>query len=116
MTRTRWRAILILPCMAVIGLVSCIVIVGCGTPDVVVDDGGQPVCNATVTGVSLSIQGQTTTTNRKDYASVPRAAQPTEWIEVDKPGYVKSARISVHQAKPIKVVLKKAPATALGGE
>jgi hypothetical protein len=111
MIRSRSRTILLLSCIAVISLASCIAIAGRGTPDIiVVDDTGQPVPHATVTGVSLSIQGQHTTTNERGYASIPWAAQPTEGIEVEKAGYLKSEQISVRQTKPIEVVLKKVPA------
>jgi hypothetical protein len=101
---------------AVVGLVTCLMIVGRTTPDIiVVDDGGQPIANATIVGTSQSIQGQKTSTNGKGYASIPRALQPTEWIEVEKPGYVKSGQVSARQTKPIRVTLKKEPPSGTSG-
>jgi len=92
----------------VVGLPLVLFLSGCSTPDIIVVDGaGAPVKDAIITGTSLSIGGQKSTTDDKGCASIPSAVQPTKWIDVEKVGYVTVSQIDVNQAKPIKVVLKK---------
>ena len=86
---------------AVSGCVSC--------PDiVVVDTAGQPIAGATVVGTSLSIGGQTSTTNSLGQATTPWAIQETKWIEIRKPGFITVSDIDVNQKKLIRVVLNAA--------
>ncbi len=92
----------------IVGLPFILLLSGCSTPDIIVVDGAEsPVKDAIITGQSLSIGGQTSTTDDKGCAPIPSAIQPTQWISVQKVGYVTVTQIDVNQAKPIKVVLKK---------
>ena len=80
----------------------------CRVPDVVVvDAAGLPIEDAKVVGISLSMYGQFTKTNKNGCASIPSSIQRTVWIVVSKAGYQDSPQIDVSAPKPIKVVLRK---------
>ncbi|MFT3869245.1 MAG: carboxypeptidase-like regulatory domain-containing protein [Nibricoccus sp.] len=91
-------------------LLFCLVLPlsGCRTAGiVVVDTAGAPIKDAKVVGISLSMGGQSTVTNKKGRASIPSAIQQTRWIYVTKEGYFQSDQIEVSAPKPIKVILRK---------
>ena len=101
----RWRA-------GVTWAILPMVVSACSSrPDIVVTDGlGKPIAGATVTGTSLSIGGQATTTDRHGHADIPWAIQTTEWIGVSKPGYESVHGVSVRdREKPIRIVLAPLP-------
>jgi hypothetical protein len=84
-----------------------LVLIGCGKPDVIVkDETGIPIQGAKVIGMSLSIQGQSSETDKQGEAKIPKAVQKTEWIVVQKEGFFDSEQINVSQPKPILVILK----------
>ena len=82
---------------------------GCSSLDVLVKDtDGNPIEGAIVYGISPSMTGKGTFTNRKGVAPIPWSAQEIEWIVVEKFGYGTTDQIEVKdKQKPIEVLLKK---------
>ena len=74
---------------------------------VVTDPEGRPIEGAQVTGISPSYDGQTLYTDRDGESRVPWALNPTAWINVRKEGFETAWNISVDQARPIRVLLRR---------
>lgn len=75
----------------------------------VVDIHDNPIVNAEVSAISLSMNGAPNLTNSKGIARIPHMIQPTEWISIQKEGY-NEERIDFVKPwpqKPVKVVLEK---------
>jgi hypothetical protein len=93
---------------SVLGLAATLLVAGCRAPDVIVtDDSGAAIEKAKITGISLSIGGQSTETDSRGQAQIPFAVQDTKWIVVSKSGYYDSEQMDVSAVKPIRVTLKK---------
>jgi hypothetical protein len=85
-----------------------LVLIGCGKPDVIVkDETGIPIQGAKVIGISLSIQGQSSETDKQGEAKIPKTTQESKWIVVQKEGFFDSEQFDVSQPKPILITLKK---------
>jgi hypothetical protein len=72
----------------------------------VVDPAGQPIPNAKVYAVSLSMNIGPNITDSKGYAQVPSNIQGAQWIAVECNGY-KDASIPVPGTYPATIVLTK---------
>ena len=98
-----------LPAMKkILASILFLLLAGCQSTEVIVrEQSGAAISDATIVGISLSVQGQTTTTNSKGEASIPHSSQPTKWIVAKKVGFKDSEQISVERSKPIIVTLEK---------
>lgn len=100
-------ATLLRPCLWTCA-VGLLLLCGCmGRPDIIVTDpAGRPIAGAVVTGISLSLDGQTASTDAKGHAAVPWALQETQWISVHKDGYLGSEPIASDTPRPIRITLR----------
>jgi len=73
------------------------------------DSNGNPIEGAFVYGISPSMTGKWSVTDRKGVAPILWSPQETESIIVEKPGFKNSNQIDVRdKPRPIKVILEKA--------
>jgi hypothetical protein len=79
---------------------------GCGNQVQVVDMAGLPIKGATVTPVSLSINGAPTTTDASGFATLSSSIQEIKWIQVDCIGY-KMIQVPVPTKYPLVITLQK---------
>ncbi len=71
----------------------------------VVDTSGNPVRDAEVCGVSLSINTQKERTDANGWARVPSGVQEKKWVQVSKTGY-QTATVEVPAIWPLTVTLQ----------
>jgi len=89
-------------------VMSALLLAGCSNPDLIITDAtGKPIAGAKIVGTSLSIDGQSSTSDRKGHAKIPWAVQQTKWISVSKDGFRAVENIDVAQKKPIVVKMTK---------
>ncbi len=82
-------------------------LVACASPKVVVMNvQGNPIPDALVYSVSLSMDVGPAKTNSRGEASVPSNIQGIHWVEVSKNGY-KSVRVEVSGSWPLNIILKE---------
>ena len=74
----------------------------------IVDENGDPIPQATVEPISLSINYAKFASDENGHANIPWTIQTVKWVEVSKSGYVASGHIDVDQPKPITIILKRA--------
>jgi len=89
-------------------VLSALLLAGCSNPDLIImDTTGRPIAGAKIVGTSLSIGGQSSTSDVKGHAKIPWAVQETKWISVSKDGFRPAENIDVSQKKPIVVKMTK---------
>jgi len=82
-------------------------LVGCASPKVVVMDAlGNPIPEALIYSVSLSIDVGPAKTDARGEARVPSNIQGTHWVDVSKPGY-RSVRVEVPSSWPLTIILEE---------
>lgn len=82
-------------------------LVGCASPKVVVKDAlGNPIPEALIYSVSLSIDVGPAKTDARGEARVPSNIQGTHWVAVSKNGY-SSVRVEVPSSWPLTITLEE---------
>ena len=82
-------------------------LVACASPKVVVTDvQGNPLPEALIYSVSLSMDVGPAKTNARGEARVPSNIQGTHWVDVSKNGY-RSARVEVPSSWPLMITLEE---------
>ena len=82
-------------------------LVGCASPKVVVTDVlGNPIPEALIYSVSLSIEVGPAKTDARGEARVPSNIQGTHWVDVSKNGY-RSVRVEVPSSWPLTITLEE---------
>lgn len=80
---------------------------GCASPKVVVMDVlGNPIPEALIYSVSLSVDVGPAKTDARGEARVPSNIQGTHWVDVSKNGY-RSVRVEVPSSWPLTITLKE---------
>lgn len=93
--------------MRVLLVLGLLALASCTPAIVVADQDGVPIEGARVEGISISTNGQWTTTNGLGQAEIPRSFDKTRWIMVSKRGYTSVSGVDVNQDHPIRVTLVK---------
>lgn len=82
-------------------------LVACASPKVVVTDvQGNPLPEALIYSVSLSMDVGPAKTNARGEARVPSNIQGTHWVDVSKNGY-RSVRVEVPSSWPLMITLEE---------
>jgi hypothetical protein len=80
---------------------------GCASPTVVVMDAqGNPIPEALIYSVSLSMDIGPAKTNARGEARVPSNIQGTHWVDVSKNGY-RSIRVEIPTSWPLMITLEE---------